>query len=94
MLDALHYHFLGTDELRKKLTTLLKSLSKKEDIVVTQKGEPVAVLVDLKRYLEEKQALQELSDPIYLKELLEAKIEIKKGKGISAEELFKKKGLK
>lgn len=94
MLDAFHYHFLGTDELRKKLTKLLKSLSKKEDIVVTQKGEPVAVLVDLERYLEEKEALRELSDPIYLKELLEAKIEIRKGKGVPAEELFKKKGLK
>lgn len=91
MFDALHYHFLRTDELRKKATKLLKSLSKKEDIVVTQKGEPVAVLVDLERYLEEKEFLQELFDPIYLKELLEAKIEIKKGKGVSAEELFKKR---
>lgn len=93
MLDALHYHFLGTDELRKKLSKLLKSLSKKEDIVVTQKGEPVAVLVDLERYLEEKQALAELSDPVYLKELLEAKFEIRKGGGISASKLFKMRGI-
>ncbi|MFH1453391.1 MAG: type II toxin-antitoxin system prevent-host-death family antitoxin [Armatimonadota bacterium] len=91
MLDALHFQFLGTDELRKKLTALLKNLSKKEDIVVTQKGEPVAVLVDMDRYLEEKQALQELSDPIYLKELLEAKLEIRKGKGMPADKLFKKR---
>lgn len=92
MLEALNYHFLGTDELRKKLTHLLRFLSK-EDIVVTQKGKPVAVLSSLERYLEEKQALQELSDPVYLKDLLESKLEIKKGKGISARKLFKKRGI-
>lgn len=92
MLEPLSCPFYGTDELRKKLTRLIKNLDK-EEIIVTQKGKPVAVLTGIERYLEEKQAMQELSDPIYLKELLEAKFEIRKGRGISAQKLFKKRGL-
>jgi prevent-host-death family protein len=94
MLDILKNPFVGVHELRKNLTKLLSSV--KEDgteVVITQQGKPVALLVDIEKYLEVKQALKEFSDPEYLAELLEARREIEEGKGIPAEEVFSKKGL-
>lgn len=94
MLDILKNPFVGVHELRKNLTKLLSSV--KEDgaeVVVTQQGKPVALLMDIEKYLEIKQALKEFSDPEYLAGLLEARKEIREGAGIPAEEVFAKKGL-
>ncbi|MBS3976020.1 MAG: type II toxin-antitoxin system Phd/YefM family antitoxin [Syntrophomonadaceae bacterium] len=94
MLDILKNPFVGVHELRKNLTKLLSSV--KEDgaeVVITQQGKPVALLVDIEKYLEVKQALKEFSDAEYLAGLLEARKEIKDGKGIPAEEVFSKKVL-
>ncbi len=94
MLDTLRNRFLGVHELRKNLTKLLTTV--KEDgteVVITQRGKPVALLMGIEKYLEMKQALKELSDPEYLTALLEARKEIKEGKGVVAEEIFVKKGL-
>lgn len=94
MLDILKHPFVGVHELRKNLTSLLSSV--KEDgaqVVITQQGKPVAILMSVEEYLEAKQALKEFSDPKYLAELLEARSEIRDGKGIPAEEVFAKKGL-
>lgn len=94
MLDILRNPFVGVHELRKNLTKLLSSV--KEDgteVVITQQGKPVALLMDIEKYLEVKQALKEFSDPEYLADLLEARKEISEGKGIPAEEVFAKKGL-
>ncbi|MDO8886335.1 type II toxin-antitoxin system prevent-host-death family antitoxin [Candidatus Oleimmundimicrobium sp.] len=94
MLNVLGLPFIGTDKLRKKLTSLIKDLKKEQgEVIVTHRGEPVAVLTSIDRYLEEQQAFKEFSDPSYIKALLEAKTEIREGKGIPAEEVFKKKGL-
>jgi hypothetical protein len=49
--------------------------------------------MDVERYLEMKQALKEFSDPEYLAALLEAKREIREGKGNPAEKVFANKGL-
>ena len=94
MLEILKNPFVGVHELRKNLTQLLSSV--KEDgaeIVITQQGKPVALLIDVEEYLEIKQALNEFSDPEYLAALLEAKREIREGKGVPAEEVFIQKGL-
>ena len=94
MLDILKNPFVGVHELRKNLTQLLSSV--KEDgaeIVITQQGKPVALLIDVEEYLEIKQAIKEFSDPEYLATLLEARREIREGKGVSAEEVFTQKGL-
>ena len=91
MLDLLKNPFVGVHELRKNLTELLTSIREEDqDLVVTQNGKPVAVLMDVEKYLEMQEALRELSDPEYLAALLEAKAEIKAGKGIPAEEVFEK----
>ncbi|MBM3120058.1 MAG: type II toxin-antitoxin system Phd/YefM family antitoxin [Chloroflexi bacterium] len=94
MLDILNNPFVGVHELRKNLTKLLCLVSEDgADVVVTQQGKPVALLVDVEKYLEMKQALKEFSDPEYLAALLEAKREIREGKGIPAEKVFANKGL-
>lgn len=94
LLEILRLPFVGTDKLRKKLTTLINTLRKeRSEVVITHQGEPVAVLTSIEKYLEEQQALKEFSNPSYIKALLEAKTEIKEGKGIPAEKVFKKKGL-
>lgn len=94
MLEILNNPFVGVHELRKNLTRLLSSV--KEDgveVVITQQGKPVALMIDVEKYLEVQQALKEFSDPEYLANLLEARKEIREGKGVPAEEVFAKKGL-
>jgi prevent-host-death family protein len=94
MLDILKNPFVGVHELRKNLTKLLSSVKEDgADVVITQQGKPVALLMDVERYLEMKQALKEFSDPEYLAALLEAKREIREGKGNPAEKVFANKGL-
>lgn len=94
MLEILNNPFVGAHDLRKNLTRLLSSV--KEDgseVVVTQQGKPVALIINIEKYLEVQQALKEFSDPEYLADLLEAKKEIREGKGVPAEEVFARKGL-
>lgn len=94
MLELLQNTFVGVHELRTKLTTLLSSVKDKgNEVVITQQGKPVALLMSIERYLELKQAMKEFSDPEYLAELMASKQEIREGKGIPAEEVFAKKGL-
>jgi len=94
MLEILNNPFVGTHDLRKNLTRLLSSV--KEDgaeVVITQQGKPVALIINIEKYLEVQQALKEISDPEYLADLLEARKEIREGKGVPAEEVFARKGL-
>ncbi|MBI4330361.1 MAG: type II toxin-antitoxin system Phd/YefM family antitoxin [Chloroflexi bacterium] len=94
MLDILKSPFVGVHELRKNLTRLLASVREDgTEVVITQQGKPVALLVDLEKYLEVKQALKEFSDPEYLAALLEARKEIREGKGVPAAEVYARKGL-
>ena len=89
MEELLRERFVGTNELRKNLTSLLEALRQEgQELVVTKQGKPVAVLQDVEKYLEIQEALRELSDPAYLAELLEAKREFAQGKGIPAEEVY------
>ena len=60
---------------------------------ITRQGKPAAVIIGLEYYLEVQDALNELSDPAYLRELLAAREEILQGKGIPAEEVFRQKGV-
>lgn len=91
MLDLLKNPFIGVHELRRSLTELLASIKGEGlDLVITQNGKPVAVLIDVERYLEMQEALREFSDPEYLAALLEASEEIEAGKGVPLEEVFPK----
>ncbi|MBI4758361.1 MAG: type II toxin-antitoxin system Phd/YefM family antitoxin [Chloroflexi bacterium] len=94
MVEILRTHFVGMHELRKDLTKLLEALQEEgQEVVITRQGKPMAVIVDLEKYLEVQQAMREFSHPEYLANLLEARREIREGKGVPAEEVFRRKGL-
>lgn len=94
MVSLLKNPFVGVHELRKNLTRLLESIKEEgTEVIVTQQGKPVALLMNIEKYLELKQAVEEFSDPQYVADLLEAKREIKEGRGIPADEVFAKKGI-
>lgn len=92
--SLLRNQFIGLHELRKNLPNLLAQLREEgTEVVITRQGKPTAVIVDMERYLEVQEALQEFSDPDYLVKLLKAREEIWEGKGIPAKEVFRKKGV-
>lgn len=94
MKEALHGQFGGMQELRRNLTKLLDGLrAEGQDVVITRQEKPTAVIVDLERYLEAREALEEFSGPEYLASLLVARDEIRHGQGIPAVEVFRQKGL-
>lgn len=95
MIEILKNHFIGSDELRKNLTKILEDLGKEgREVIITRQGKPAAVIIDVEKYLEVQQALKDFSDPEYLASLLEARREVREGKGVSAEEVFKHRGSK
>ncbi len=94
--DILQKKFIGVDDLRRELTTILKKLKKeKGEVVITQHGKPQAVLVDLKSYLEFEELQEQIadSDPKFVKEINAAIADVRKGNGIPADEVFKKLGI-
>lgn len=94
MLELLQNNFVGVHELRVKLTDLVTSVKEKgKEIIITQQGKPVALLVNIEKYLEMKQAIQEFSNPQFMTELIEAKKEIEEGKGVIDEDVYAKKGI-
>ena len=94
MLDILQNPFIGVHELRKELSRLLETVHKEgSDIVVTQQGKPVAVLLDVEKYLEMRETIRDLSDPQYVQELVAARREMDEGKGVPAEEVYREAGL-
>ena len=93
MVDLLANPFVGVHELRKELTALLEQVHKESvDLVVTQQGKPVAVMMSVEKYLELQQALRDLSDQEYVQALREARREIKEGNGVALEEALKELG--
>ena len=94
MTELLHSKFVGMHELRTGLPKLLDGLPDDgPEIVITRQGKPVAVLVEVQHYLEMREAIREFSDPSSLKSLRTAREEIDAGNGITAEEVFRQKGL-
>ena len=86
--------FVGTHELRTKLSELLKELHKQGgEVVITRQGKPAAILMDVELYLELQETLQDLSEPGFLEELNQAIEEVEQGKGIPADKVFKKLSL-
>ena len=86
--------FVGTHELRTKLSELLKELRKQGgEVVITQQGKPAAILMDVELYLELQETLQDLSQPGFVEELNRAIEEVEGGKGVPAEEVFQKLGI-
>lgn len=86
--------FIGTDDLRKRLTDILDRLPETGgEIVITQHGKPQAVLLDLAAYLNLYETLEDLQRPGFIKSIYKELKEIDEGKGISHEQLKKHLGL-
>jgi len=96
MLNFLNNPFIGAYELRKNLPRILKALKEEQEgpIVITQQGKPAAVVMAVEYYLELIEAIRDLAEPGYIEELNKAVEEVKKGKGMSAERLYKELGLR
>ncbi|MBU1031387.1 type II toxin-antitoxin system Phd/YefM family antitoxin [Patescibacteria group bacterium] len=86
--------FIGTDDLRKRLTDILDKLPEEGgEIIVTQHGKPQAILLDLESYLDLHDTFENLQRPGFIKSIYKELREIDKGKGISHEQLKKNLGI-
>lgn len=93
LAETLQKKFIGTDDLRKRLTDILDKLPEEGgELVITQHGTPQAVLIDLASYLELQEQLAD-SDPELIEEINEAIVDVKTGHGVSADKVFKDLGL-
>jgi prevent-host-death family protein len=91
--QVLQKKFIGTDELRKELTSILDKLPEEGgEIVVTQHGKPQAILVDLDTYLELQEQIAD-HNPKLIKDVNDAIADVKKGHGISAQKVFDELGI-
>ena len=81
---------LPISEVKTRLPELVSGVEEKEEeIVVTRKGKPAAVLVNYAEYERLKESLDVLSDPALMKQILQSKKFYSKGrKGVSFEGVF------
>ncbi|MBI4311818.1 MAG: type II toxin-antitoxin system Phd/YefM family antitoxin [Chloroflexi bacterium] len=94
MLTILQNPFIGVHELRRDLSHILEAIrTDGQDVVVTQTGKPVAVLMDVERYLEIMEALKDLADPLFTQELMQADQDVSRGLATPAAEVYKEVGL-
>lgn len=96
LASLLQKKFIGTDDLRRELTSILDRLQKERgEIVVTNHGKPQAVLVDLQSYLDLEEVQEQIadSDPKLVKSVNAALADAKRGNVIDADEVFKKLGM-
>lgn len=63
-LEAMSVTIVGTRQLRDELASVLGRLSELEEVVITQRGEGKAVLVDLTRYNQLMERLEYLEDSL------------------------------
>lgn len=91
LAQILKKRFLGADDLRKSLSDIIEKLpDEKNEIVITQHGKPKAVLLDINTYLELTDIKEDIIQPGYIDLLYKELEAVKKGKGISHDELVKK----
>ncbi len=90
--NLLDKKFVGADDLRKELTSILNRLPEENEVIITQHGKPQAVLINLESYLELQEQIAD-AKPELIKEINEAIADVKAGHGIPAEKVFKDLGL-
>ena len=91
LAQILKKRFIGADDLRKSLSDIVEKLpDEKKEIVITQHGKPKAILLDLNTYLELTDIKEDIIQPGYIDTLYKELEAVKKGKGISHDELVKK----
>ena len=81
---------LPISEVKTRLPELVSGVEEREEeIVVTRKGKPAAVLVNYAEYERLKESLDVLSDPALMRQIRQSKNFYSKGrKGLSFEEVF------
>ncbi len=81
---------LPISEVKAKLPELVTGVEEREEeVVVTRKGKPAAVLVNFSEYERLKETLDVLSDPELMQQLRKSQSFYKKGKtGLSFEDVF------
>ena len=81
---------LPISEVKTRLPELVSGVEEREEeIVVTRKGKPAAVLVNYAEYERLKESLDVLSDPDLMRQIRQSKNFYSKGrKGVSFEEVF------
>lgn len=93
--DLIRKKYVGTDDLRKRLTEILDTLPQEGgEVIVTQRGQPQAILLDLESYLDLHETLEDLQDPGFIQSMHEAAEEVRAGKGITHEQLLKELKIK
>lgn len=90
LANLLDKKFIGADDLRHQLSDILEKLpSENSELVITQHGEPKAILLDLNTYLELTDIQEDLIQPGYIDSLYKELKAVKKGKGVSHKDLVK-----
>lgn len=81
---------LPISEVKARLPELVTGVEEREEeIVVTRKGKPAAVLVNYAEYERLKETLDVLSDPDLMRQIRGSQqFYVKGGKGLSFEEVF------
>ena len=93
--DVLQKKVVDVDDLRHRLTNILAKLPKEGEIVITQRGKPKGVLIDMASYLEWEELQEQIadSDPKLVKELNAALKDAKAGNVVDADTVFKELGI-
>lgn len=88
--ELIQKKYVGSDDLRKKLTDILDKLPiEGGEIIVTQHGKPQAVLLDLQSYLDLHETMEDLQTPGFIESIHEGAREIDRGKGLTMAQLKK-----
>lgn len=95
--ELLQKKFVGTEDLRRELTEILKKLPEEREIIITQSGKPKAVIVDIASYIEKEELTEQIADqdPRLIKRINKIIENYRSGreKGTPAEEVFKDLGI-
>lgn len=90
-MDTLNKKFIGVDDFRRELSDILEKLPQEDnELVITQHGQPKAVLLDLNTYLELKDIQEDVIQPGYISSLYKELEKVKKGEGTTHKDLVKK----
>lgn len=90
LADAIKKKFIGADDLRRDLSDILENMPGADSqLIITQHGKPKAILLDLNTYLELVDIQEDIIQPGYVDSLYKELAAVKKGGGISHEELMK-----
>ena len=81
---------LPISEVKTRLPELVTGVEKREEeVIVTRKGKPVAVVVNYREYERLKETLEVLADPGLMRQIARSKAFFSRGRqGLSFEEVF------